>query len=79
MPSEVELIALQFKGIKHAKAIGRLNPITGQHVELIIEVSDRAISLIDLKDYLSKNLPKHMNPLKIIISEIVLSHRYKKL
>ena len=34
MASEVERVALQFDGVELAKAEGKPNPITGQHVEL---------------------------------------------
>ena len=37
MASEVEKVALTFPGVAHAKAIGRDNPLTGQHVELSVE------------------------------------------
>ena len=38
MPYEIEKECLKIKGIKHAKALGKDNPITGQHVELEIEL-----------------------------------------
>ena len=39
MASEVERIALQFEGVELAKADGKPNPITGQHVELTVQSS----------------------------------------
>ena len=77
MPSEVENICLRYKGIKHVKVTGRENPITGQHVELLVE-SNKSIDKSSLRKYLKVNLPKHMIPLKIIFGEVKLSHRFKK-
>lgn len=78
MPSEVEKICLEFEGVIHAKAIGRNNPITGQHVELIVEKSTLNFDEKDFDNYLRTNLQKHMMPMKIIYKKLELSHRYKK-
>ena len=37
MASEVESVALTYSDVSLAKAVGRDNPITGQHVELLIQ------------------------------------------
>ena len=79
MPHEVEIICLKFPGIKYAKAIGVSNPLTGQHVELVIEPYSNNIDNLELKKFINLNLPKHMRPLKIRIEELKISHRFKKL
>ncbi len=79
MASEVERVALQFKNIQLAKAEGKENPITGQHVELTIQpVVNQEIDKADLKTFLTSQLPNHMTPMRIKISKINIGHRYKK-
>ena len=79
MPSEVERIALQFQGIALAKAKGKNNPITGQHVELIVEpLKGAVLNKLEFQAFLRKTLPKHMCPQKLVLSDIAISHRFKK-
>lgn len=80
MPSEVERIALEFEGIELAKAQGVPNPITGEHVELTIQVSiSSEFDKNKFKMFLDELLPAHMLPRRIKISQIPIGHRYKKL
>ena len=58
MPSEVELIILKFSNIKHAKVYGKINPITGQHVEAIVEPSSEDFSKVELAKFLKIKLTK---------------------
>lgn len=81
LPSEIERIALEHPLIKNAKVKGIQNPITGQHIEVICEPKKKIE-----KNILKKNLRNHFNlkldsairPIKIIIKEIEISHRFKK-
>lgn len=84
MAADVESVALDYPNIKLAKAIGKENPITGQHVELLIEthnISDgKSFDAEQFKSYLCKALARHMRPLSIKINEgIEVSHRLKRL
>lgn len=83
MPSEVEGECLKIDNVKFAKAIGIDNPITGQYLELNIELDDRDIDKDYFKqcvsDILKTKLPKHMIPSRIRIMDQKLSHRFKKL
>ena len=80
MASEVEQVALQYDHIELAKAEGKFNPITGQHVELTVQPnSDYAIDKINLRAYLSSMLPNHMLPKRLKISSVNVGHRFKKL
>ncbi len=80
MASEIERVTLEYDGIEFAKAEGKLNPITGQHVELVVQpVSQKEINKSDLKNFLNKKLPKHMTPKRIKISNISIGHRFKRL
>ena len=79
MASEVERVALQFEGVELAKAEGRLNPITGQHVELTVQpASDVDLDKGALKAFLRSQLPGHMLPQRLKISVISVGHRFKK-
>ena len=66
LPAEVEKVCLEFKGVMHAKVIGKSNPITGQHCE-VIEKADNEINKKELLIYLKDKLPRHMVPLRIIL------------
>ena len=83
MPSEVERECLNIDNIKFAKAIGVNNPITGQYLQLNIELKNHIVETTkfksNLRETLIKLLPKHMVPSKIIITDQALSHRFKKL
>ena len=79
LPAEVEKVCLEYKGVIHAKVIGKINPITGQHSEVIIEKSDHELNENEFRGYLKDNLPRHMVPLRITFKKITLSHRFKKL
>tara|TARA_B100000963_G_C22624843_1_gene671799 strand:- start:841 stop:2136 length:1296 start_codon:yes stop_codon:yes gene_type:complete len=79
MPSEIERVALQFENVEHAKAEGKPNPITGQHVELTIQpASNQDVNKADLKDFLNSQLPNHMMPKRLKFSSISVGHRFKK-
>jgi acyl-CoA synthetase (AMP-forming)/AMP-acid ligase II len=80
MASEVERVALIFPGVSLVKAIAKSNPITGQHVELIVQ-SD-TVDPIDKKlliEFLKNSLQPHMVPKRINLENVVVGHRFKKL
>lgn len=79
MPSEVELLCLKFPNIKHIKVYGKNNPITGEHVEAVVEPSSKDFSKPKFRDFIKSNLPNHMRPLKVFVRNITLSHRFKKI
>jgi long-chain acyl-CoA synthetase len=79
MASEVERVALQFKGVELAKAEGKPNPITGEHVELTVQPkSSYEIDKHQLKSFLSSQLQNHMVPKRLKISTISIGHRLKR-
>ena len=75
-------MALKNKNIKNAKAFGRNNPITGQHVEIICETKKILENYQKLKNELKINFEKELHesfvPLKIKFDKIGYSYRYKK-
>ena len=81
MPSEVEIECLKIPKIKQAKAIGKSNPITGQHLELRIEIDDCEDTNLFKKflfSELKQKLPRHMVPSIIKFEKLKISHRFKK-
>ena len=82
LPSEVERVALKNNEIKNAKAYGRNNPVTGQHVEIICEPKKNLKNNQQLIENLKKNFKKELHenfvPLKIKFDKINYSYRYKK-
>ena len=80
MASEVERVALHYDHVALAKAAGKPNPITGQHVELTVQpVSKQEIDKNKLKAFLSTQLPGHMIPRRLKVLPISVGHRFKRL
>ena len=83
LPSQVELECLKIKNVKFAKAYGVPNPITGEYLELNIQLENKEVDIEQVKKTILSNLrqklPKHMIPSKIKFNEQLLSHRFKKL
>jgi len=78
MTSEVEKMALTFPNISLAKAYGKNNPITGQHVELTVEPTNvEDFDLASFKAYLKGQLYSHMQPKRIIVEKVAIGHRFK--
>ena len=80
MASDIERIALEHKDINFVQIFSKPNPITGEHVEITVQL--RAGSREDkksLRKYFNKALPKHMCPQRIILSNINIGHRFKKI
>jgi acyl-CoA synthetase (AMP-forming)/AMP-acid ligase II len=79
MASEVERIALDYPNVGLVKAVPKKNPITGQHVELLVQpVSDSAFDKELLMTYLKQRLQPHMVPKRIRIESVGIGHRFKK-
>jgi long-chain acyl-CoA synthetase len=79
MASEVERVALTFPCVSIVKATPKQNPITGQHVELLVQPSSEdAVDINMLKSFLRERLQPHMVPKRIRIENIDIGHRFKK-
>ncbi|MBL7663861.1 MAG: long-chain fatty acid--CoA ligase [Bacteriovoracaceae bacterium] len=78
MASEIERIALDFPGVVLVKAYAKKNPITGQHVELKVQPSDKSFNKNELTLFLKEKLQPHMMPKRIVVEEVEIGHRYKK-
>jgi long-chain acyl-CoA synthetase len=79
MASEVERVALQFPHVLLVKATPKPNPITGQHVELVVQAtSEGAVDKVALMDFLKDKLQPHMVPKRLKIETVAVGHRVKK-
>jgi len=79
MASEVERVVLNFPNVLLAKVIAKQNPITGQHVELIVQpTKERILDKELLINFLKKKLQSHMVPKRIKIETVNVKHRFKK-
>jgi len=79
MASDVERVALEFANVSLVKVISRPNPMTGHHVELIVEpTAETNINKDELMAFLKKRLQPHMVPKRIQFATISVGHRFKK-
>lgn len=79
MASEVERVALQFPNVSLVKATPKPNPITGQHVELLVQpTSDDGVDKDSLLIFLKERLQPHMVPKRIRVENVAVGHRFKK-
>lgn len=79
MASEVERIALNFPNVSLVKATPKQNPITGQHVELLVQpTKEGAVDKDLLMAFLKEKLQPHMVPKRIRIESVSVGHRFKK-
>jgi acyl-CoA synthetase (AMP-forming)/AMP-acid ligase II len=79
MASEVERVALTFPNVSLVKAIPKQNPITGQHVELLVQpTSEDNVEEEALLAFLKERLQPHMVPKRIRVESVAVGHRFKK-
>ena len=79
MASEVERVALEFDNVSHVKVIAKPNPITGEHSEIILQPSNNLFDIAEFRKFLKSKLQSHMVPRKVIIENITVGHRFKKI
>lgn len=79
MASEVERVALQFPNVSLVKATAKPNPITGQHVELLVQpIEGSIIDKDSLIAFLKNKLQPHMVPKRIHLESVAVGHRFKR-
>lgn len=80
LPEEIESCALQHPDVLWAKAMGKPNPLTGQHIEIRCQPKDGIeLDRRDLRKFFQERLPYHMRPHGIVIGDVVIGHRHKRL
>jgi acyl-CoA synthetase (AMP-forming)/AMP-acid ligase II len=79
MASEVEQIALSFPNVSLVKVLIRSNPITGQHIELLVQpTTEESVNKNLLMAFLRERLQPYMVPKRIRIQVVNVSHRFKR-
>ena len=79
MASEVERVALEYPGVSLVKVTARDNPITGQHVEMVVQPNDGVeVDKPALLKHLRSHLQAHMVPRRISIGDVSVGHRFKR-
>ena len=79
MASEVERVALTFPNVSLVKATPKQNPITGQHVELLVQpTNEDGLDREALLVYLKEKLQPHMVPKRIRVESVAVGHRFKR-
>ena len=79
MASEVERVALSYPDVLLVKAYSKRNPITGEHVEMIVQPkTNSSFDVIALKAFLREHLQPHMLPKRVQIEGLNVGHRFKK-
>ena len=79
LTSEIESVGLSFPGVSDLTILVKSNPITGQHIEMIVQVENTSsFDKEDFKQFLADKLPSHMLPRRITVGEILINHRFKK-
>lgn len=76
---DVERVAYTFEGVEFVKVKGVENPITGQHVEMIVQLdASLEFDASEFKSFLSKKLASHMVPRRISYGKVEINHRFKR-
>ena len=79
MASEVEKVALEFPNVALVSAYSKQNPITGEHVELKVQpTEEKLVDKVALMTFLKSKLQAHMVPKRIVIEDVSIGHRFKK-
>jgi long-chain acyl-CoA synthetase len=79
MASEVERVALTFPNVSLVKATPHQNPITGQHVELLVQPTvENSVDKVELMAFLKIRLQPHMVPKRIRLQDVAVGHRFKR-
>ena len=62
------------------KVLPRANPITGQHIDIDVELAKHSsLNLKKIREFSIKYLPPHMRPQRIKFVKVGISSRFKKI
>ena len=80
LPGEIESVALEVVGVAFARALGIKNPITGEHVELEIEVQDGfdEETIRQALVFSFSKLQEFFRPKRIHIKKTEINSRFKR-
>ena len=78
-PEAIERAALAHPAVLHARAEGKPNPLTGQHIELTCEATpDAELDRRALREHLKGRLPEALIPHRIKLGPVAIGHRFKR-
>lgn len=78
MASEVERVVLEYPGVSLVSVVGKSNPVTGEHVELLVQPVAGVFDEQGLRAFLEQRLPKHMLPRRVATGTVHVGHRFKR-
>lgn len=79
LPEAIERAALAHPAVLHARAEGKPNPLTGQHIELTCEAAPEAVlDRRSLRAHLKRCLPEALIPHRIRLGPVAIGHRFKR-
>jgi acyl-CoA synthetase (AMP-forming)/AMP-acid ligase II len=79
LTSEIESVGLSYPGISNLSILVKSNPITGQHIEMTVQVvNENTFNKDGFREFLANRLPNHMLPRRITVGKILVNHRFKK-
>ena len=79
LPEAIERAALAHPAVLHARAEGKPNPLTGQHIELTCEPPpDIPLDRKRLREHLKSRLPEALIPHRIRLGPVAIGHRFKR-
>ncbi|MGU9982320.1 long-chain fatty acid--CoA ligase [Phreatobacter sp. HK31-P] len=80
LPSEIERAALLHPAVALAKAWGGRNPITGEHIEVAVQLRDgETLTREDMMRHFRAHLPQGLHPHRVRFEAIAVGHRFKKM
>jgi len=80
LPSVVEQAALSMPKVLRCWAHGARNPILGEHIEVICQPRENeTLTRQELRDHFRQTLPSTVQPHRIVIGEVGISHRFKQI
>jgi len=79
LPSEIERVALLHPSVALAKAEGRENRLTGQHIECTLQLREgEEPDKKALKLHFHEHLPTQLQPRRIRFGDVGVNHRFKR-
>ncbi|MEM6898882.1 MAG: fatty acid--CoA ligase family protein [Pseudomonadota bacterium] len=79
LPSEIERVAMLHPAVALAKAEGCENPLTGQHIECTVQLTDSGkADKNELKQHFRDHLPTQFQPRRIRMASVGVNHRFKR-
>ena len=80
LPGEIERVALLHPAVELAAASGGRNPITGEHVEVLVQAkAGEILTREDMMRHFRAHLPPGLQPHRVRFGEVAVGHRFKRL